>query len=262
MGRTIYLFVATFFTFGATASPITEDWTSARNSYDVHATAVDRFVIESDQDMSSKSIAKFIVKPGDVFNKSTGERSEVVLGGWENTSLFRVRGDEGKEYYRVAVKLASDWKAPNKNGRGFSWGSFFQLHGPNEYGAPPAVAIFAENEFSLFVVAGDLNLMIGGRRFLTKSNLNVGKWVDFVLEIKWASDATGSIAVYRRDEGEVDWTKVADIKSMATLQHKGVPVPNTHYWKAGFYRSESSHVNTLWLRPILRGQTFEEVAMP
>ena len=247
----------------ATATPIFENWTSPRNSYDVHATEADRFVLERDKDNSSKSIAKFTVKPRDVFHKSTGERSEVVLGGWESTSRFRVIGDEGREYYRVTVKLATDWKAPDKNSRGFAWGSFFQLHGPNEYIAPSAIALFAEREFSLFVVAGDLNAKIGGKRFLTKSSLNVGSWVDFILEIAWAPDTTGAIAVYRRDEGETEWLKVADIKAIATLQHMGgAPLPNSHYWKAGFYRSESNHVNSLWLGPVLRGRTFDEVAGP
>ena len=255
------LSVATaFVALEAAATPITENWTSPRGSYDVHANWSDRFVLERDQDDSSKSIAKFIVKPGDVFNKSTGERSEVVLGGWQTTSRFRVHGHEGTEFYRVTVKLAPDWEAPDTNNRSYAWGIFFQLHGPNEFMAPPAVAIHAENKFSLFVLGGNLNAKVGGRRFLTRSDLNIGRWVDFVLEIKWAPDTTGAIAVYRRDEGESGWEKVADIKSVATLQHMGTPIPNSHYWKAGFYRSESRHENSLWLGPILRGRTFNEVA--
>lgn len=255
------LSVATaFVALKAAATPITENWTSPRSSYDVHATWSDRFVIERDQDDISKSIAKFTVKPGDVYNKSTGEQSAVNLGGWESTSRFRVIGNEGVEFYRISVKLAPGWIAPETNSKGYTWGLFFEAHGPNEYMAPPAVAIHAENKFSLFVLGGDLHAKVGGRRFLTKSDLNIGKWVDFVLEIKWAPDTTGAIAVYRRDEGETGWGKVADIKAVATLQHKGIPIPNSHYWRAGFYRSESKHENTLWLGAILRGRTFDEVA--
>lgn len=257
---TILTVIMTFIAFGATGTPIAENWTSQRGSYNVHATWPDRFVLEHDQNSSTKPIAKFTVMPGDIFQKSSGERSEVVLGGWESTSRFQVKGNEGTEFYRVSVKLASDWKAPETNSRGFAWGSFFQLHGPNEYGVASAVAIFAESKFSLFVVGGDVNGKGGGgRRFLTKSDLNVGTWVDFVLKIKWAPDTTGAISVYRRDEGEPEWVKVADIKELATLQRKGNLI-KPHYWKAGIYRSESNHVNTLWLGPILRGRTFSEVA--
>lgn len=260
IASTILVSATTFITLGATATPISENWTSVRSSYDVHAIDVNRFVLDDKKNGNLKSVAKFTVESGDVFSGSTGERSEVVLGGWQTTSRFRVEGNEGTEYYRVTVKLASDWKAPDANSRGYAWGIFFQLHGPNEYMAPPAVAIHAENKFSLFVLGGDLNAKVGGRRFLTKSDLHIGRWVDFILEIKWATDTTGAIAVYRRDEGESDWEKVADIKAVATLQHKGTPIPNSHYWKAGFYRSESKHQNSLWLGPILRGSTFVEVA--
>lgn len=248
-----------FLSSAALAAPAAEDWTSSRSAFDVHACGVDRFVLEGNKGKSTGATAKFTVMPGDDCLKTTGERSEVVLGGWESTSRFKVNGDEGVEFYRVSVKLSSDWIPPQINSRGYAWGIFFQLHGPDELGVPPAIAIHAEDKFSLFVLGGDMNAKLGGRRFLTKSDLNRGRWVDFVLEIKWAPDANGSIAAYRKDEGENIWEKVADIKSVATLQYKGAPIPKPHYWKAGFYRSESQHVNSLWLGPVVRGRSFAEV---
>lgn len=250
---------AVLFPCSAMAIPIVENWTSKKNSYDLHACGSDRFILgERNGDLTS-AIAQFTVLPNDLCLKTTGERSEVVLGGWQNTSKFRVIGDEGVEYYRVSVKLPTDWVSPQTNTKGSKWGIFFQLHGPNEFMASPAVAIHAEDKFSLFVLGGDMNKMIGGRRFLTRSALNVGKWVDFVLKIKWAPDATGAISAYRRDEGETVWEKVADIESVPTLQYKEPEGLKPHYWKAGFYRSESKHVNSLWLGPIVRGRTFDDV---
>lgn len=248
-----------FFVAHVLAAPITENWTSARGSYDIHACGIDRFVPSEQSGQATGAIAYFTVLPGDLCLKTTGERSEVVLGGWRSTSRFQVIGNEGIEYYRVSVKLAPDWVAPKVNSRGYAWGIFFQLHGPNEYGVSPAIAIHAEDKFSLFVLGGDMNKKVGGRRFLTRSDLNVGRWVEFVLKIKWAPDATGAITAYRRDQGESAWVTVADIASVATLQYKGPVGPGPHYWKAGFYRSESQHVNSLWLGPIVRGRTFEEV---
>jgi hypothetical protein len=246
--------------FRAFGMPIVESWTMSKQSYDSHNIAPDRFVLEGVDKVLLKPVAKFTVRAGDVYRGSTGERSEVVLGGWKTSSPFRISGDEGLEFYRISVKLSPDWVAPTVNSKGHVWGMFFQAHGPNEFAAPPAIALRVEDEFSLFLLGGDLNAKVGGRRFMTKADLNVGKWVDFILEIKWAPDSNGAIAVYRRDQGEHEWAKVSDIKSVATLQHKGSPIPNSHYWQAGFYRSESKHVNTLWLGPILRGRTFSEVA--
>ena len=137
------LFAVAFFASTVTASPVREDWSSSRGAYDVHAIAFDRFVIESRRQGEQGKIARFTVKPGDVFNNSSGERSEVVLGGPYETSQFRVAGDEGVEYYRVSVKLDQGWRSPEYNARGQRWGAFLQLHGPNEYISPPAVALHA-----------------------------------------------------------------------------------------------------------------------
>jgi len=246
--------------FSARADTVVENWTANRNSYDVHATGPDKFVIESGPVGAGGNIAKFTVQPGDVFNKSTGERSEVVLGGWRDNSRFRVTGDEGREFYRVTVKLAPGWQAPQVNSRGYVWGTFFQLHGPNELASSPAIAMYADVRFSLFVLGGNINIPVSKVIGFSKSDLNIGEWVDFVLEVKWAQDSTGAIAVYRRDEGEKVWAKVADVDNLATMQYRGASILGSHYWKAGFYRSESSNVNSLWLGPILRGQTFKEVA--
>lgn len=253
--------IATLATGPIHATPVVEDWSLARSGYDVHAVAPDRFVIESgSKHNTAGKVARFSVKPGDVFNMSSGERSEVVLGGWRETSRFRVTGSEGVEYYRISVKLDPDWQSPSRNAGGQRWGTFFQLHGPDEYSAPPAVALHAEDKFGLFVLGGDLASKAGGKRFLTNAGLNAGKWVDFILAIKWAIDAEGTITVFRRDEGNANWETVADIQSVPTLQYRGIPEVHPHYWKAGFYRSQSNHVNSLLLGRVIRARSFSEAA--
>jgi hypothetical protein len=49
-------------------------------------------------------------------------------------------------------------------------------------------------------------------------------------------------------------------KGVPTLQYRGDAVVHPHYWKTGFYRSESPHDNTLWIGSVLRGRTFENVS--
>lgn len=248
------------FITSAMAAPVVEGWTTSRSAYDLHAVAPDRFVIESVNGKSYAMAAKFIVAPGDVFKNSSGERSEVVLGGWRDTSRFHITGEEGVEYYRISVKLEAPWLSPEYNGKGQRWGIIFQIHGPDEYHAPPSIALHVEEQFGLFVFGGDISLKQGGRRFLSNPSLNPGQWVDFILAIKWAVGADGFIEVYRRDEGESNWMTIATIPKVATLQYKGAPAVRPHYSKAGFYRSNSSHTNSLWLGPIIRAKSFAEAA--
>jgi len=244
----------------ASAAPVVENWSRSIHSYDLHAVAKDRFRIE-DTTSDGPKIAKFVVRPGDKFKDSTGERSEVVLDTWKDVSKFKIWGDEGQEFYRISVKLDPAWQSPQANSFGYKWGTFFQAHGPDKYLAPPAISLHAEDKFGLFVLGGDLSRKTGGMRVLSKSHLNLGKWVDFILAVKWSALPDGEVVLYRRDEGQTTWEIVADIKSVATLQYLGSASDVApHYWKAGFYRSESSHVNMLWLGPIVRAKTFAEAA--
>lgn len=242
------------------AASIVEDWSLSSAAYDVHAVSADRVSTFTDPEGRPRRVVRFSVRSGDVFRGSSGERAEVVLDGWRPTSRFRVYGDEGLEYYRISVRLDPDWISPEKDARGQLWGTFFQLHGPNEYASPPAVAFLADDSFALFVYGGDLNKKQGGRRVLTNADLRRGAWVDFILAVKWAIDDSGSVTLFRRDEGQLNWENVLDIKSTPTLQYKGEPVVKYHYWKAGFYRSSSSHENGLMLGPIIRARTFGEVS--
>lgn len=243
----------------ASAEPIVEDWSRARGSYDLHAVAPDRFAIVTESESATKS-ARFTVQGGDKFKTSTGERSEVVLGGPRDTSPFAVWGDEGVEYYRISVKLESGWRQPEFNVYGQRWGLFFQVHGPNTYTAPPAVSLHAEDKFGLFILGGDMAKKRGGYQYVKNPTLVTGKWVDFILGVKWSVGTDGWVMLYRRDEGESKWDLVSDVKSVPTLQYLGAPVAEKHYWKAGFYRSESSNSNTLWLGPIVRAKSYDEAA--
>lgn len=82
-----------------------------------------------------------------------------------------------------------------------------------------------------------------------------------LIDIVWATDAHGSISIYRRDGNESSWTKVFEKKSVPTLQYEGNQPAGDHYWKAGFYRSESKVTSRLRLGPIVRGRDQDEVTL-
>jgi hypothetical protein len=242
----------------------------------IQARGLDRITPVLDPDSPKHgAVARVDVRPGDNVGWS-GERAEVtdMLGGdaeSETKKHLVVMPGPAHEFYGIAVKLAPDWKSPGKDhGNGYVWGLFLQLHGPNVFSIPPAIALAAEDDFHLDICSGDV--LEGGTRKVhkdsqayafTNGSLKRGQWVQFMVDAVWSYGDDGYVAIYRRDAGEKTFAKVLELNHMPTLQSEfGIPEGDDHhYWKAGFYRSTSAGLtNTLWLGPLVRGTTFDEVA--
>jgi len=219
-------------------------------------------------------VARIEVRPGDIVKGSERAevahmmRQEAVTG---KTVSFPVTESDGHEFYGIAVKLPSDWRSPGKNhGTGAVWGTFLQLHGPTILGAPPPIELDAEDDFQLGMCNGDV--LEGGTRQVpkdgrtysfTNGDLKPGQWVQFMLDVTWSYSDNGHIAIYRRDEGEKNFSKVLDLSNIATLQYKFGASKNEgqHYWKTGFYRSSTEgFTSVVWLGPLVRGTSFNDVA--
>jgi hypothetical protein len=121
------------------------------------------------------------------------------------------------------------------------------------------------DQFYIMLHSGDLDSPANSLQWefypFSNGNLSPGHWIDFVVRIKFASDFTGSVHVWRRDEGQADFTLVLSVDNVPTLQyrssHGGV---GDHYWKHGFYRSEQDTItHVLWLDGLTRGNTFDGV---
>ncbi len=236
-------------------------------------------------------VARFEVRAGDHRDGyHSGERSEMYgMLGLDHKKL-PVTASSGHEFYGVSVKVGADWKPPQpeppSKGR-VMWGTFMQLHSPNVYDSPPALDFMAESSFHLDMDAGDLDQLVrdpktGQLKHVKKpsepiafsnGSLRPGHWVQFVLDVVWATDERGALSIYRRDEGQTGFTRVLDIRGRPTLQtdsnistdpaqcSRCAPDNVTHYWRVGFYRSTSNdQTNVLWLGPVVRGTSFDEVA--
>ena len=218
-------------------------------------------------------VARIEVRPGDTV--LGGERAEVANmmrkdPATGKTTSFPVIESDGHEFYGLAVKLSPDWQSPGKHhGTGPVWGIFLQLHGPDVLGAPPPIELDAENEFHLGMCNGDVldggtRKAKGGEIYSFKNgDLKRGQWVQFMMDVIWSYDDNGRVAIYRRDEGEKDFTKVLELNNIPTLQYKfGAPKDEgQHYWKTGFYRSTTEGLTSvIWLGPLVRGTSFEDVA--
>ncbi len=221
------------------------------------------------------AVARIEVRPGDNLGW-TGERAEVSDMLRKNpttgrTEHYCVHESDGHEFYGIAVKLSEDWQPPKKNnGNGPLWGIFLQLHGPNNFDAPPPFALAVDSDFHVNLGGGDL--LDGGRatkRLEGKSyafsdgSLHRGHWVQFMIDVTWSYNDHGHVVIYRRDEGETSFRKMLEKYDFSTLQSQyGTPEDSFgHYWKAGFYRSITAGLtNILWLGPLVRGTDFDEVA--
>lgn len=76
-------------------------------------------------------------------------------------------------------------------------------------------------------------------------SLKVGEWVQFFLDITWSYTDSGRIEIFRKNEGETEFTSVLARENVPTLQFSSlIPSPtdsnfynSSHYWRCGFYRS-------------------------
>jgi hypothetical protein len=228
----------------------------------------DRLQVEKDPTSPrGRDVLRVEVRPGDTVGWS-GERAEVSHMLSPSGARYPVTAESGHEVYGIAVKVDPDWQPPANK---WHWGLVLQLHSPDDFVAPPAFALAVEEDFHINTCAGDL--VEGGAlsrnkdaksQPLTRGDLRPGHWVQFLIDVVWAYDNTGSLTIYRRDEGDTAFIPVLTQPGQPTLQFRST-TPNpvgTHYWKMGYYRSHSPGVTSrLWLGPLVRGTSIQEVAV-
>ena len=264
----IYLFICCTTLASAQTVSFSGDWekgiTGNGNWKYIQSVAADRFQRVTSPVRQGQYAARVEVRPGDDPISSSGERSEVlIMSNAAGTPLYENEAS-GTQFYAFSVRLDSAWQAPAADGSG-AWAIIFQLHGPDVLAASPSVAVSVQNRFSIDLHSGDLDSVNKSLRWksypLASSGLNLGHWVDLVLQIKFAKDFTGSVTVWRRDDGQAGFTQVLSLINVPTLQYKSsLGGVGSHYWKHGFYRSKQTAItNVLWLDGLTRGDTYEAV---
>lgn len=187
---TIFLIAASG---SSSADPIfSADWNrhigkSPEQWKELHAMETNRLqAVEDPTGPRGGAVIEVEVRPGDKFGGWSGERAEFCgMRKTDGTSL-PVRPGEGHEFYALSVKPDADWQAPQPNANRETWGTFFQLHGPDRYHASPAFALMAEKDFHVNLCVGDL--LDGGKRDTPRNPISYpfnngalkpGTWTEF-----------------------------------------------------------------------------------
>jgi polysaccharide lyase-like protein len=196
----------------------------------------EQFQIVTDPVRQGNYAAKFVVRPGDEFSATSGERSEVLWSGSDES-------DGQDHWYSWSTLFPTDWSEPK------GWGIFLQWHA--DYSTTPPVISFNAREDYAWVVlnAGPLSdPCCGGstrERWTILPTLDKGLWHDFIAHIKWSGGNDGAITVWHRLEGQDSYVKVLDVSGVPTLQSQnGVPAKN--YVKMGLYRDHDTKTNTIY----------------
>ena len=227
----------------------------------IQVMSLDRLSASGEKTHHGKPAALVDVRPGDnPMSCCVGsERAEVLHMRSETGAILYESLDSGTQYYALSYKFPTDFQSspPEMTGK---WQIIFQLHGADALGAPPAFALdVAGDRFKIRTNGGDL---VNGTRFVRQDffdgSLNRGYWTDLVIRIKFATDNTGSVTVWRRNETETRFRQVVDMGNIPTLQYNsGRNIqPGRHYWKQGMYRAAVPVRNTFWMGPTVRASSF------
>ena len=261
-GSTKQYTVSVTSTYAAAHVTFAGDWEagitgSAGNWRGIQTVASDRFQRVTNPVRQVNYPAKIEVRPGDDPINSSGERAEVLTMNDANGNRMNETESSGTQYFAFSVRLDPTWQAPLGGANGNKWAIILQLHGPDSLSASPAIAVSVQDQFNISLNSGDLDAATKTHRRsypFANSNLNLGKWVDLVMKVKFAKDFTGVVTVWRRDEGQTSYQPMLSLAGVPTLQYRSSQGSvGGHYWKHGFYRSDEAGItNVLWLDGLKR----------
>jgi hypothetical protein len=198
--------------------------------------------------------ARVEVRNGDNPNAPSSpgtNRAEVSSVRDANNKKVYENESSGTKQYRFSVKLDNTWQemVDNQDGCG-KFAIFFQLHSVDNYRGNPLFAMSATDKIRLSMRSGDVTVKPKLTYNLSDGTLNKGKWIDFIITIKYAKYATGYVTIDRRNEGQSAYTRVLTLNNISTLQYspaiKG-GVPGNQYVKTGLYRNNQKFTSILYL---------------
>jgi uncharacterized protein (TIGR03382 family) len=198
----------------------------------LQSVASDRLLVVSDVVREGRYALKATVRKGDDPIDASGNRNELV---------YMSRETPGTEYfYKWSTLFPTNYPSAN------AWQVFAQWHQEGCCGSPP---------LEFFIVGEEMRMRVGGSsgKVLWRAPLERGRWHDFVMRVKWSSDAkVGFVELYK--DG-----KLAVPKTMAATQFGS----EKNYLKLGLYRDSSiSPVGVVYHDGFAIGTTLQDVMPP
>ncbi len=208
------------------------------------------------------------VQPGDT-SENGYDRAEVVGMSDPNDNPIFENNNSGTKYYAFSVRLDQNWEPPSlKNSNIKGHGIIAQLQKQNgEVTTGPAFAIQATDRFYATLNAREIHdpKPDDYRYEFSKNDLNVGKWIDFVIKIKYSQYANGEIIVWRRDDENIDFSEILNLQNITTLfyDEENNNEVLDHSWHLGYYRNAQHKMdhpvtNILWIDGFTRADSFND----
>jgi hypothetical protein len=138
------------------------------------------------------------------------------------------------DWYALAIKLDPSWVQP-------TWNTLFEPNFPRYTSPPESINTAYRNNsngsvcwtystigsctlyWDLFRYNGAVGSLVRQDRWLMP--VEKGKWVEFVLGVKWATNTTGAYKIYTRTEGESGFTLRDQQTNVNTYQSSGTNNP-------------------------------------
>ena len=217
-----------------------------------------QFTIVTNPVRDGRYSAKMVVNNGDGFEQTGGERSDL-----KRSALYDEK--EGDEYwYAWSTFFPKDWQAPKE------WFVFADWHSRyDDVCQLLQLEVTTENALLARVLTGDVSgyqcFNGNGSAFTTDKviakTLNTSMWNDFIIHVKWTTQATGIIEIFHKTERQENFTKVFDLRKIPTLQYQADSnYPASPYFKLAHYRSsKNTHTSTLYHDGFRQGKTRQSI---
>ena len=210
-------------------------------------------------------------RPGDI--AANGERAEFHSIQDGEGNVLNEEVVSGTQYLAWSTYFPADWVDATGTPQ---YQILWQLKSPDRLNHSPALTFLANlatrGGFYFEVESGSMDDQgsgdyYWGRLTPTNQSYELGHWVDWVAKITFAKTYTGEFTVWRRDEGETDFTQVGSLANIPTLQYhksEGIGFEALHYWKAGIYRYKDAIPQTdviaiYYFDGFTRGNNFDAV---
>ncbi len=219
--------------FKRTSSPIT-----AANAGD--------WQIDNQIYRAGKASLKITSRPGVMSKNNISNKTELI------GCTDRPDENSGTKFYTLSVYLHSPWAEFEDPKGGIPHGTICQLHAPvleESKGLRPMFGLNATNgRFWIVHHFGSTENIVRTKNkvieFNRDSALALDHWVDFIFKIKYGK-TDGSITIWRRDEGESNFTQALDIQNTCTLFYSDAAKVTPMDWHIGLYfpaQSRATHI--------------------